>query len=201
MLNVSAISFLLNISVFYRDKIGKRGIGIGDSFVSNNFFHNIPRFFYITFVWINKIWINSFSLVSFSKIRKVFCIVYNSVSFQGSYSSKNVCCFFDDFTKLLVIQLTLEMLYFKGPKKFLKISLSTCFQSTIERSFKVGYRFIIYFLFCYVHSAERCISPLSFETCNPPPPLLTPITGKYQILWWCTGIRETENNIESWIVP
>ena len=28
--------------------------------------------------------------------------------------------------------------------------------------------------------------------------LLTPITGKYQILWWYTRITETENNIKPW---
>ena len=43
--------------------------------------------------------------------------------------------------------------------------------------------------------------PLSLEKWNPPNPtsipvLLTqPITGKNQILWWHSGIRETENNI------
>ena len=42
-------------------------------------------------------------------------------------------------------------------------------------------------------------APFSLETCTPPTPLLTPpITGKYQILWWYTGIRETENNIKPW---
>ena len=56
-------------------------------------------------------------MISFSKIRKVFCVVYNSVPSQGSFSSKNLhtvfiksSFFFDDFTKPLVIQ---------GPLNFL----------------------------------------------------------------------------------
>ena len=47
------------------------------------------------------------------------------------------------------------------------------------------------------HSAERCISsplPPSRETHRHTLLLLTLITGKYQIPWWCTRIRETEKN-------
>ena len=56
------------------------------------------------------------------------------------------------------------------------------------------------------HSVERCISspflfssplldiPLSLETGIPPPPPLTPIMGKCQILLCHTGIWETEKN-------
>ena len=69
LLNVSAISFLSNISVLHRDKIGKRGIS--DSFVSNNFSHNILRFLTL---YLHEL----ISLIFFSNIRNMFCIVYSS---------------------------------------------------------------------------------------------------------------------------
>ena len=37
-----------------------------------------------------------------------------------------------------------------------------------------------------------------FRNMQPPLSLLTPITGKYQILWWYTGIGKTENNMKLW---
>ena len=73
LLNVSAISFLPNISLFFTvKKLGKRGIG--ESFVSNNFFHNIPRLFYIIFVWINKIWIIVLLWFPFRRFEKCFVL-------------------------------------------------------------------------------------------------------------------------------
>ena len=64
----------------------------------------------------------------------------------------------------------------------------------IEKALKVSIYVYIY------HNAERCISPLLdiprfFRNMHPSTPLSTPpITGKYQVLWWYTRIKEAENN-------
>ena len=58
--------------VFHCDKIGKRVIG--DSFVPNNFFYNIPRFFNIIFVWINNVWIIVFLWFVFQRFEKCFVL-------------------------------------------------------------------------------------------------------------------------------
>ena len=125
--------FVEYLSGFHSDKIGKRGIS--DSFVSNNFFHNIPCFFINIFVWIDKIWIIVFLLFHFQKF-EIFCIVYNSVLFQGSYSSKlfhtifvSSRWFYWTFSHPRAIKtffvwflyFALECLIVKAPPKFFKI--------------------------------------------------------------------------------
>ena len=64
--------FVEYFSVFHREEIEKRGIG--ESFVSNNFFHNIPRLFYIIFIWINKIWIIVLLWFPFRRFEKCFVL-------------------------------------------------------------------------------------------------------------------------------
>ena len=118
LINAFAISFLPNISVFHRDKTGKRGIT--DSFVSDNFFYSMPGFFDIIFAWINKIWIVVFLWFLLQRFKKWFVLFIIQFLFRVPIL-QNFDDLFDDFTNTLVIQ---------GLLKHFRLVFLFCFGNT-----------------------------------------------------------------------
>ena len=152
---------LSNISLFFTV------IKLGRGALVNLFLFPIISFitshgFLIIFVWSDKIWIIVF-------------FVYNSVPFQGSYSSKLFHTIFVssrwfDWTfshpramktfSLDFYILLCKCLIVKAPQnssKFIVLIIWGIFIQHMfpvnnkEKSFKIGYRFILYFPFCYVY--------------------------------------------------
>ena len=173
LLNVSAISFFSNISPFFVvTRLGRRKLVTLlfpiICFITSNVF--LTLYLYKSIRSEDYFFFDFF----FKESKNVlFCVQFSFFSefifFKNC--SYNLYFFFDHFTKPLVTQgllklfglfliFYLEMLHWKDPRELLKIHCMQFFGIFLkytfpvndrEKSFKIGYRFIIYFSLCYVH--------------------------------------------------